>query len=194
MPNSTLPTKSFIACSNCCSWSEARSPGVDAPALLNMQSSRPKRSTARSTSAAISASCMTSARANTALPPSNRASRSPRSADRPAMTTRAPSAANSRAVASPMPLVAPVMIATLPSSLPAIAPPPNAKRAVARTARLAFQSSRNVQAWLTPVAAAPCRRFPVVAGPCRRSERRTNAALPARSRLHAPAACRRAGP
>ena len=40
--------------------------------------------------------------------------------ERPAMTTRAPSATKRRAVASPMPLVAPVMTATFPSNLPGI--------------------------------------------------------------------------
>src|SRR4051812_16849020 len=37
---------------------------------------------------------------------------------RSAMTTRAPSATNSRTVASPMPLAPPVIMATLPSSCP----------------------------------------------------------------------------
>ncbi len=99
---------------------KTRGPAPGAPALLNRQSSRPNDPSAVSTSAAMSASRVTSARWNTARGPRSRASASPFTTVRPASTTWAPSAAKRRAVASPMPLVAPVMIATLPSSRPAM--------------------------------------------------------------------------
>ena len=50
--------------------------------------------------------------------PSSAAIRWPRSASTSAITTLAPSAMNSRVVASPMPLAAPVITARMPSSLP----------------------------------------------------------------------------
>ena len=91
-------------------------PGV--PALLTMMSSRPKRPTAWSTSALTSASTVTSARTKTARSPRAAARASPSASRRPASTTLAPSAMNFSAIAAPMPLVAPVTIATLPSRIP----------------------------------------------------------------------------
>ena len=77
--------------------------------------------------AAASAALETSVRKNDASPPSPRmrsAVASPSSALMSLTSTWAPAAANTRAVASPMPIAAPVTIATLPSSIPvAIAPP-----------------------------------------------------------------------
>jgi hypothetical protein len=57
------------------------------------------------------------------LAPSFFASASPSAARRPAITIFAPSATNISAVCHPMPLVAPVITATLPSSRPMSLPP-----------------------------------------------------------------------
>ena len=65
----------------------------------------------------MSPSRATSAATKRQRSPSSRASRSPRFSSRSASTTEAPSAMNSRAVASPMPLAAPVITARLPASL-----------------------------------------------------------------------------
>src|SRR5215471_8687009 len=87
------------------------------PALLTRQSSRPNRVAACSIIALTSASTPTSVRTKTADWPSARAASSPRSRRRPAMTTLAPCSTNKLAVCAPMPLVPPVMTATLPSSV-----------------------------------------------------------------------------
>ena len=88
------------------------------PALLNRQSILPNLSTASEISDFICASTATSVCWKMQAAPSFFASASPSGMRRPAMTTFAPSATNISAVRSPMPLVAPVMTATLPSSRP----------------------------------------------------------------------------
>ena len=113
MPNTTLPTSRRMTSANCSSVTVSTLLRSPAPALLNRQSRRPKRSTVWSIRAAMSASRMTSVRMKVASPPSSRVSASPFSALRPARTILAPSSAQRRAVASPMPLVPPVMTMTL---------------------------------------------------------------------------------
>jgi hypothetical protein len=107
-----------------CSRSRSRAaipPGVPpSPAQFTRQSSRPCRSAAPVISAAMSASDATSARTNSACGPSLAACASPSATRRPAITTRAPSPANSSAVRAPMPLVPPVITATLPSRTPTL--------------------------------------------------------------------------
>jgi hypothetical protein len=93
------------------------------PALLNRQSIRPNFSTESAISACICASTVTSVWRKMQLAPSFLASASPSGARRPAITIFAPSATNISAVCSPMPLVAPVMTAILPSSRPMSSPP-----------------------------------------------------------------------
>ena len=88
------------------------------PALLNRQSMRPNFSTASAISACIWASTVTSVWRKTQAAPSCFASASPSGMRRPAITILAPSATKTSAVRNPMPLVAPVITATLPSSLP----------------------------------------------------------------------------
>src|SRR5215203_5660704 len=81
------------------------------PALLNAMSSRPYSAATRSTIAATSASLATSQATPIAVPPSmtiRSASFAARLPSRSASTTEAPVSANMRAVASPMPLAAPV--------------------------------------------------------------------------------------
>ncbi len=73
------------------------------------------------TIASASAARDTSVRRNDADPPSRWmpcAVASPASASMSLTSTSAPAAANTRAVASPMPIAAPVTIATLPLSTP----------------------------------------------------------------------------
>jgi hypothetical protein len=86
--------------------------------LFTRQSSLLKLVTACAIIASTSDSTLTSVRMKLAAAPSVRANRFAFSSRRPAMTTRAPSATNSSAVRAPMPLVLPVMTATLPSSAP----------------------------------------------------------------------------
>ena len=88
------------------------------PALLKRQSSRPQRATAVSTAASTSVSSVTLTCANAPSAPSSRASSCPLSSCMSAITTRAPSTANRRTVAAPIPLAPPVTSATLPSSFP----------------------------------------------------------------------------
>src|SRR5258707_1132862 len=119
MPSITLRTKVAIAASKRAT-SRPSMPPVCAgpPALLNRQSMRPNFSTAWPISAFICSSTVTSVWRNTHFAPSFLASRSPSGARRPAMTMLAPSATKISAVRSPMPLVAPVITAILPSSRP----------------------------------------------------------------------------
>src|SRR5215470_12117657 len=94
------------------------------PALLNSTSRPPNRSTACASATITWSSSVTSVTLQ--LPtsgPSSAAAAASRSADRPARCTRAPSAANSRAVARPIPLSPPVIRATLFSSRAMAAPP-----------------------------------------------------------------------
>jgi hypothetical protein len=86
-------------------------------ALLCNTSRPPNDSTAVSTMRTTLGSSDTSTSATTALP-SPPATRSAADPSMSATTTDAPSCAISRAVASPMPLPAPVTIATLPSRRP----------------------------------------------------------------------------
>src|SRR3954451_4432200 len=92
------------------------SSGGEMPALLNATSSPPKVSTARSKSIRTSLSDVTSTATNS--PPISLAAAAPVASSTSAHTTRAPSDANRRTVASPMPLPAPVTTATLPVSRP----------------------------------------------------------------------------
>src|SRR3954454_13448215 len=117
MPSMTLRTRVAIAASKR-STSSPSMPPVCAgpPALLNRQSIRPNLSTASPISARIWSSTVTSVWRKTHAAPSLAASASPSGARRPAMTTLAPSATKISAVRNPMPLVAPVITATLPSN------------------------------------------------------------------------------
>ena len=86
---------------------------------------RPKRSTIIAAMACQAASSVTSSWWNNAVPPAapiSSATAAP-SASTSATTTLAPSRANRRAMAAPMPLAAPVTMATLFSSLIVILPP-----------------------------------------------------------------------
>ena len=104
----------------------------DVPALLTRMSSRPKRETANLTASSHSSSLVTSSLTNTASPPDSRIWRaviSPSSSSMSAITTLAPSRAKSHAATPPKPIsfprtpfAAPVIIATLPSSLIALQP------------------------------------------------------------------------
>src|SRR5947208_3223704 len=87
-------------------------------ALLCKTSRPPNRLTAVSTMRTTLGSSETSTSAATALVPSSPATRSASAPLISATTTDAPSRSISRAVASPMPLPAPVTIATLPSRRP----------------------------------------------------------------------------
>ena len=87
------------------------------PALLTSTSSRPNSVTAASARRWRSSRRVTSVARLTARPPRSRiccASWSRRSVRRAPSTTAAPRSASSRAVASPMPLLAPVTATTLP--------------------------------------------------------------------------------
>src|SRR6266446_1273873 len=89
------------------------------PALLTRTSSRPNRSCARLMNAATSSRLVTSSRSGSAAPPafsSSAASVLSLSSRRAPSTTLAPCAARWRAVASPIPLLAPVIATTLPIS------------------------------------------------------------------------------
>src|ERR1700730_4412311 len=88
------------------------------PALLKRQSIRPNVSMAVSMSAIICSSWVTSVWRKIQADPSRAASALPSAARRPATTILAPSATKTSAVRKPMPLVAPVITATLPSSRP----------------------------------------------------------------------------
>src|SRR5215212_3701878 len=97
-----------------------------APALLTRMSTRPNSSLACRIRPCACSSSVTSHSTESARPPSPfiRSTRSSsRSSRRAATTTGAPSAAKASAVASPMPLDAPVMTATLPSSFVMLASP-----------------------------------------------------------------------
>src|SRR3984957_7951063 len=119
MPSITLRTSVAIAASKR-STSRPSMPPICAgpPALLNRQSMRPNFVSACPISARIWSSTVTSVLRKMQLLPSFFASASPSGTRRPAMTILAPSATNISAVRRPMPLVAPVITATLPSSRP----------------------------------------------------------------------------
>jgi hypothetical protein len=89
------------------------------PALLKMTSMRPNFSRANATNAFTSARLTTSRLLYSATPPRSRISAAifcRRSVRRAPRTTLAPCSASSRAVASPMPLLAPVMRTTRPAT------------------------------------------------------------------------------
>src|SRR4029453_4425803 len=97
------------------------------PALFTRTSSRPKRSAACLTKPAASTSRPMSASTKSAWPPLasiSASTRLPRSASRSANATFAPSAANRRTVASPMPDAPPVTAAIFPLSRPMPHVPP----------------------------------------------------------------------
>jgi hypothetical protein len=100
--------------------------GCSTPALLKAMSRRPNRSTADCSAALMSSPRVTSHVTASDRPPAcsitRAVSRVPWVAMSPT-TTLAPSCANARAVARPMPLVAPVTNATLPSKRPVTASP-----------------------------------------------------------------------
>src|SRR5438552_1788637 len=91
------------------------------PALLKAKSSRPKVSPVFSSAAFTSSVCVTSHLTASARPPScsirRAVSRLPCSATSPT-TTLAPARAKAKAVARPIPLLPPVINATLPVKLP----------------------------------------------------------------------------
>src|SRR5262245_54182625 len=100
---------------------------VPTPALLNTTSSRPAAPTAAATTDAQSSGRARSAITGTASAPVSRTAATVRSSSSPrvsARVSRAPARANKRAVARPIPVAAPVMIATLPSSPRPAAPVP----------------------------------------------------------------------
>src|SRR5947209_2077467 len=99
-------------------------PSSMTPALLTRVSSRPKCATVSATTARARCSSVTSASSTSASPPAARmraASASSRSRRRATSATCAPCAASATAVASPIPELAPVTSATVPSSVPAMA-------------------------------------------------------------------------
>src|SRR6201999_2325961 len=118
MPNSTpLRLTSTIASQSSTQCSSNGETGM-MPALLTRTSSRPKVSTASDTNPARSLRRLTSVTLATASPPdddSRAATAFNRSARRAPSTSLAPRSASRSAVASPIPLLAPVIATTLPS-------------------------------------------------------------------------------
>src|SRR4029077_12508625 len=90
------------------------------PALLTSTSSLPKCRVVAATTAAQSSSLVTSSGSKRAEAPMASATCRASCSSTSAMTTLAPSRANMRAVAAPMPDAAPEMMATLPASLIAV--------------------------------------------------------------------------
>src|SRR5918998_3807313 len=90
-------------------------PSSITPALLTTMSSRPSSPTVRSTAATACSRSVASSTTGSASSPSSPAIVSSRSARRAGAGTLAPKAAGGSAVASPMPLLAPVTSATVPS-------------------------------------------------------------------------------
>jgi hypothetical protein len=100
--------------------------GCSAPALLKAMSRRPNRSTADCGAASTSSPRVTSHITANDRPPAcsiTRAVSTLPSMATSATTTLAPSRANARALARPMPLVAPVTNATFPSKRRVMASP-----------------------------------------------------------------------
>src|SRR5437867_3828963 len=92
------------------------------PALLTSTSSLPKCLVVAATTAAQLSSLVTSSGSNRAEAPMASATCLPSCSSTSPITTLAPSRANMRAVAAPMPDAAPEMMATLPVSLIAVLP------------------------------------------------------------------------
>src|SRR5215831_12035389 len=92
------------------------------PALLTNTSSLPKCLVAAATTADQLSSLVTSSGSNRAEAPMASATCRPSCSNTSAITTLAPSRANMRAVAAPMPDAAPEMTATLPASLIVVLP------------------------------------------------------------------------
>src|ERR1700757_4191749 len=92
------------------------------PALLTRTSSLPNCPVVAATTAAQLSSLVTSSGSNRAAAPIASATCRPSCSSTSAITTFAPSRANKRAVAAPMPDAAPEMTATLPASLIAVLP------------------------------------------------------------------------
>src|SRR5712671_5714217 len=92
------------------------------PALLTSTSSLPKCLVVAATTAAQLSSLVTSSGSNRAEAPIASATCRPSCSSTSAITTLAPSRANMRAVAVPMPDAAPEMMATLSASLMAVLP------------------------------------------------------------------------
>ena len=113
-------TLSWMSASQASSSSDSRPCAADAPALLIRMSTPPNSAVTALTNRSTSAADVTSAAcANTSPPVSARSSSAARSrfsARRAQIATRTPSLASRRAVASPIPSLPPVTIATLPSS------------------------------------------------------------------------------
>ena len=119
MPSITERTSSAIAASKPATGTLSMLPvGAGPPALLKRASSRPWRSKVKRITRSQSASLVASACTKIAAAPIRLATASPSGLRRPVNTTLAPSATKSSAVLVPMPLVPPVTIATLPSSIP----------------------------------------------------------------------------
>ena len=104
------------------------------PALLTSVSRRPSSPTVVATAPSAWAGSVTSASITRArpAPPMRSARASSRSRRRATRATVAPSSASAMDVASPMPLLAPVTRATVPSSLFVMEPPPRLVPAAAR--------------------------------------------------------------
>src|SRR6202048_3464078 len=92
------------------------------PALLISTSSLPKCRVVAATTAAQPSSLVPLSGSHRAEAPMASATCRPSCSSTSAITTLAPSRANSRAVAAPMPDAAPEMMATLPASLMAVLP------------------------------------------------------------------------
>ena len=90
------------------------------PALFTKMSKPPNCALAAATTSSALPSAVTSSAKQCTFGPLNMASRP--CPGKSVRTTRAPSDIYSLAMASPMPLAAPVMMATLPSSLPMLSP------------------------------------------------------------------------
>src|SRR3954467_14842597 len=120
MPSITERTSVAIAASNPSTGMVSMAPtGEGAPALLNKQSSRPHFARQASNIAFTSASLVASVFMNRHLSlPRLVSSERPSSSRRPVASTLAPSWTKISAVRRPMPLVAPVTMVILPSSLP----------------------------------------------------------------------------
>src|SRR5689334_3669177 len=105
---------SAIMRSHSCTGASTISPSSITPALLTTMSSRPSSCAVRSTAPTACSRSVTSA--SMARPPISALSASRRCLRRAATATVAPCSARARAVASPMPLLAPVTSATVPCS------------------------------------------------------------------------------